>query len=582
MSHARELLTEARTAHAAGRRPDAERLLRHAVELAPHDAEILSQLGVVIAEQGRPADAVPVLERAVRTDPTFAPAFLNLGVALAHTGRSADAVAHLDTALRLNPTYPEAHFNRGNVLRDLGRPADAEAAYRDAVRLRPDHPGAHNNLGLLLTESGRPEEAVVLLKHAVRLDPAAKEFHNNLGLALTDLGRFADAEASFERALQIDPGYAEAHSNLAGTHTAAGRMGEALAGYDLALRLQPDSPTTRYNRSLALLKAGDYERGWAEYEWRWRKPTAPLRAFPCPRWDGGDVAGKTVLLWCEQGLGDAIQFVRFAKRVRERGARTVVECPPPLADLFAACAGVDVVVPEGATGPGCDLHCPLMSVPAVLTLGRDVGTAGPYLSADPERAARWREWLSQWPGKKVGVVWQGNPRHKWDRFRSLPLRAVAEAAGGPGVTLVSLQRGYGSEQLAEWGGPPEVVTLPEKTADGGVWTFADTAAVVANLDAVVGVDTAVVHLAGALGVPTRILLGAVGDGGRADSVVPDRHVGAERVIVPPAAVWCDRSTSRPWASYPLAVSPMRVAPAASAYRVRPVTNERLCLRQWKK
>jgi Tfp pilus assembly protein PilF len=510
MPTARELLADARAAHAAGRPADAERLLRHAAALPPPDAEVLTQLGVLVAEQGHPADAVPILERATHADPTFAPAFLNLGVAFAHAGRPADALPPLEAAARLNPAYPDAQFNLGNVLKELGRPADAEARYRDAVRLRPDHPAAHTNLGLLLTEAGRPEEAVILLRHAARLDPACKDYHNNLGLALNDLGRFADSEASYERALALDPLYAEAHANLAGTHTAAGRVAEAIAGYDLALRLQPDSPVTRYNRSLALLKAGDYARGWAEYEWRWRKPAAPPRAFPYPRWDGGDVAGRTVLLWCEQGLGDAIQFVRFARHVQALGARTVVECPPPLAELFATCAGVDVAVPEGEPVPACDLHCPLLSVPAELALGRDVGTAGPYLAADPERARRWRGWLSRWPGRKVGVAWQGNPRHKWDRFRSLPLATLAGLAAEPGATLVSLQRGHGSEQLADWAGP-EVVALPEGMAAGERWTFADTAAVVATLDAVVAVDTAVAHLAGALGVPTRVWLGRVTD-----------------------------------------------------------------------
>lgn len=495
---------------ARGRRAEAEGHFRRALGLRPGWFEALTPLGIAAAEQGRTDEALAYLREAARARPDVAQAHHNLGVALAQSGRTQEAIVSLREAIRLQPGYAEAHYNLGTVLGTLGRKDEAVASYREAVRLRPDYGEAYNNLGLALTETGKPEEAVILLRQAVRLRPQAPEGPNNLGLALAELGRFAEAEVAYHEALRLNPRYAEAHSNLGNTVKEQGRHEEALACYQMALWLDPKSVSTRYNRSLALLQAGDYEQGWKEYEWRWERPTMPPRHTHRPRWDGSPLDGRTVLLWAEQGLGDAIQFVRYAALVQAQGGRVVLECPPPLVPLFTSCAGIDRLVAEGEALPEFDVQAPLLSLPRLVgTTLEDVPAHLPYLAAEPERVERWRQALGMVPGFKVGVVWQGNPRFQWDRHRSFPLACLAPLAAVAGVRLFSLQKGPGAEQVRRVSGNFIVHELEGLDAAGGA--FLDTAAVMRCLDLVVTADTAAAHLAGALGVPVWVALAQVAD-----------------------------------------------------------------------
>ncbi len=327
-------------------------------------------------------------------------------------------------------------------------------------------------------------------------------------MALAALGRFAEAENCYHEALRLNPRYAEAHNNLASALQALGRHEEALAGYDLALLYQPDSASAHWNRSLAWLQQGDYQRGWPEYEWRWRRDRVVRRRLPGAPWDGAPLDGRTLLIYPEQGLGDQIQFVRYAPLARQQGGRVVVECPPALLGLFATCPGIDQLVAEGTPLPPFDVHVPVMSLPHRLgTTLETIPAAVPYLSADPARVASWAEVLAGIPGYRVGIAWQGNPRHAWDRHRSIPLARFAPLAQVPGVRLVSLQKGPGVEQLRGLAERLPVAVLP----DGPEGTFLDTAAVVSQLDLVVTADTALAHLAGALGVPVWVALSAHSD-----------------------------------------------------------------------
>ncbi len=484
--------------------------LREAVTLAPAHAEAHSALGVLLGEQGRAAEAVQHFGEAARLRPTWANARHNLGVALAQAGRAEEAVAALQEALRLEPSYAEACYNLGNVLKGLGRRDEAIAIYRRALELRPLYGEVCNNLGLALTEAGQLGEALVVLRQGVRLRPKAAEAHNNLALAHAELAHFAEAEACYEEALRRDPGYTDAHGNLANTLKEQGRFDEALASYQMALWLDPKSASVHYNRSLALLQAGEWQRGWPEYEWRWRRGKERERHTERPLWEGTPLEGRTILLWCEQGMGDAIQFVRYAALVKARGGRVVLECPPRLVPLLSTCAGVDAVVAEGEALPGFDVQCPLMSLPGLLgTTVASVPAEVPYLHAEPGRVEMWRERLSQLPGFKVGVVWQGNRCFQWDRFRSFALAELAPLAEIPGVRLISLQKGHGSEQVAALKGRFEVTDLEGMTDSSGA--FLDTAAVMRNLDLVVTSCTSSAHLAGALGLPTWVALSGVAD-----------------------------------------------------------------------
>ena len=250
----------------------------------------------------------------------------------------------------------------------------------------------------------------MLLQQAVRLRPRAAESHNNLGLAHAGMGRFDEAEACYREALRIDPGYVEAHNNLGSACKERGRLEEALACYRVALWHDPQSASTRYNRSLALLQSGDWPEGWREYEQRWKRKGVKERAFRRPRWDGSPLGGKTILLWCEQGLGDAIHFVRHASQVKAKDGRVVLECPGFMVPLFSTCPGVDQLLAEGSELPAFDVQAPLMSLPMLLGTTLETVPAGaPYLSAEPGRVERWKARLDAIPGFKVGVAWQGNP-----------------------------------------------------------------------------------------------------------------------------------------------------------------------------
>ncbi|HJT76014.1 MAG TPA: tetratricopeptide repeat protein, partial [Gemmataceae bacterium] len=494
-----------------GRPAEAVPHFRQALHRRPEHAPARRHLGIALAELGRLDEALPLLRQAAQESPNSAPVHLNLGTALAQAGRPEEAAASLEQALRLQPDYPAACYNLGNVLRELRRHEEAIERYRQALRLRPDYAEAFNNLGLALTEARRPEEAVVFLRQAVRLRPAMKEAHNNLALAYADLGRFAEAEACCQEALRLDAGYVEAHSNLGNVYKEQGRLAEALACYQLALWLNPEAASTHYNRALAWLQRGDYARGWPAYEWRWRRPQTPPRPFPQPRWDGSPLRGKTVLLYMEQGLGDMVHFLRYAPLVRRQGGRVVVECPASLVPLFSTCPGIDQLVAEGEPLPAFDVQAPLLSLPGLLGTTLATVPAGvPYLHAEPERVARWRQRLGAASEFRVGVVWQGNPRHAWDRHRSTPLACFAPLAEVAGVGLYSLQKGPGVEQLRAAAGRPAVVDLGEELdAAGGA--FRDTAAVMQCLDLVVTADTAAAHLAGALGVPVWVALSAIAD-----------------------------------------------------------------------
>jgi tetratricopeptide (TPR) repeat protein len=549
-----------------GQREQALKSYRQALALKPDHREALNAVGVALAEQGRLEEALSHLRAACRLYPDYAQAHFNLGTALAQHGEAEQAQQELELAARLRPEYAQPHCGLGKLHAARGRHAEAITCFQRALEKKPDYAEAYTGLGMPLIESGRAAEAVVMLRQAVRLRPQAAEAHNNLGIALADLGRFAEAEASYQEALRLKPGYLDAHNNLASCYKEQDRLEEALAGYQIALWLNPDCPSARWNRALALLKAGDFARGWPEYEFRWQRPKTPPRRLPQPTWDGSNPGGKTVLVYMEQGPGDAIQFIRYAKPLHEAGARVLVECPGFLVPLFSTCAGIDQLVPEGAPLPDFDCHVAVMSLPFRLGTTLDsIPAEVPYLFGDEQRVQRWREELAASSASRtdlqsvrasadglqirptgldglqirptgldglethppsrvkefrIGVAWQGNPRHPWDRHRSFPLARLEAMAGVPDVRLVSLQKRHGLEQLHQLKGRLPITELPSER-DADTAAFLDTAAIMHNLDLVVTTETAIAHLAGALGVPVWVALSKITDwrwlAGRDDS-----------------------------------------------------------------
>ncbi len=451
------------------RRPvEAAACFRQAGELAPQEAVAHYRLGNALLQQYLYAEAEAAYRRCLGAQPGHVEALANLGFALGEQKRFDEAKVCYEQALALRPDLAEVHHNLGNVLREQGRMAEALACYREALRLKPDYAGAHVNLGIVLAGQGEVDLALRSLREGVRLQPNSAQAHTSLGAALC----------------------------------AQGRLEEALAEYETALRLDPDNPEAHWDRALVRLLQGDYERGWHDYEWRWRCPRPPpLPPFRQPRWDGSPLEGRTILLYAEQGLGDTLQFVRYAPLVRAGGGRVVLQCQDALLPLLARTPGIDALVGHSASPPPFDVYVPLVSLPGLVgTTLSNIPTEIPYLFADPDLVAHWRRELAPVRGFRVGIAWQGSPQHPWDRHRSVPLSHFEPLARVPGVRLISLQQGPGTEQLTSLADRFPVLslgTLLDKTSG----PFMDTAAILHNLDLLVTVDTALAHLAGGLGLP---------------------------------------------------------------------------------
>jgi tetratricopeptide (TPR) repeat protein len=510
------------------------------LQLNPAGIEARNNLGNAWFSQGKWAEAMEQYKQVLILRPDFVEAHNGLGVCYREAGQLEEAAACYRRALQHRPNYPDALNNLGSVLDALDRREEACEAYREALRLRPDYVEAMTNLGSVLARMDKFDEAVSLhrralqmrpsfadaqvnlgnafstrrqfdaaidcYREALRLKPDYAKAYYNLGLALAEKGRLHEAVAGYQKAMELQADYTDAQANLGNVFLALGKPAEALTIYDEVLRQKPESPEAHMSRAFALLASGDYEQGWHEYEWRWKAKEFGGRPYDAPLWDGSQLNGQTILLHGEQGLGDTIQFVRYAPLVYKRGGRVVLRAPAALGSLLARLPSIDEVV--GADDPppdDFDCYAPLLSLPGIFhttieTIPADV----PYLSADPDRIEAWRKEFEPLEGFKVGIAWQGSTQHKGDRQRSIPLSLFTPLARLPGVRMFSLQKGPGSEQLA--GASFPIVDLSGRLAD-----FHDTAAVVANLDLVITCDTAVGHLAGAMGRPVWIALALAAD-----------------------------------------------------------------------
>jgi tetratricopeptide (TPR) repeat protein len=508
-----------------GRLDEAAAEIAEALRLRPDFAEAHQSRGAVLASLGRAEEAEACFREALRLRPDLTKARRSLCQLLRDRDRLADVVAVCREAVRAAPRSAEAHADLGTALRRAGRGDEAVGSCREAARLAPGSPEAHNNLGLSLLDCDRLAEAEVAIREAVRLNPGFAAAHNNLGIVAWRGGRWAEARDRYEEALRLRPDFAEAVNNLGNTVRDLGQLGEAGRLFERAIGLNPDYADAHWNRALLWLLRGDFARGWPEYEWRWRLRAFTGRSIPGPRWDGEPLGGRTILLHAEQGLGDTFQFVRYAPLVKARGGTVVLRCQPSLVKVLAGAPGVDALAPENAPLPAFDVQAPLLSLPLIFRTSDDsIPAAVPHLSPDPARVARWGTRLAALPGLKVGIAWQGSGKNRTDAMRSVALAAFEPLARVPGVTLVSLQTGPGVEQVAALGGRFPVAVLDGLDADG---PFLDTAAVIANLDLVVACDSAVGHLAGALGVGCWLALMFVPDWRwqleRADSPWYPRH-----------------------------------------------------------
>ncbi len=333
-------------------------------------------------------------------------------------------------------------------------------------------------------------------------------------------GRLTEAEECFRQALKLKPRLVDAYNNLGNALKYQGKFAEADQCFQQALGVDSEHRPALWNRALLRLLQGDFTAGWPDYEQRWNLPGAVARSFYQPRWDGSSLAGKTILVYAEQGYGDTIQFLRYLPRVQQRGGRVVFECPLALAALATRAPGVDQLVPAGAFLPPFDVQIPLLSLPGLFgTTRANIPAAVPYLRADPELVLKWEQLFTREdsgrvarrqpagnPRLTIGIAWQGNPQFRGDVLRSIPLSFFERLAALPGVRLVSLQKGSGVEQIGQLAEP-----LRMWDPSAALETFADTAALMMNLDLVISSDTVIPHLAGALGTPVWTVLQSVPD-----------------------------------------------------------------------
>lgn len=538
-TQSREDLAAGFAHHSAGRLNDAAVFYKRILERDPGNAEALHLFGVLSLQQGNAAAAVDLIGRAVARDGR-ADWHNNFGEALRAVGRYEDAEASYHRAIALDPSNADAYSNLGAALEALGRLADAEQSYARAIAIDAGHAEARTNLGNVLLAGSRVDDAIghfrraiasapnlvaahcglgnalrrqanhvdaeAAYRRALAIDPNDTPSLSNLGIALNAQGRTAEALAAYERALAIDPSLAEVYVNIGTAHYEQGDMKKAWAATEKALAINPDLPRAHLNKGLIHLVEGDYAHGWKEFQWRLRLPESRAGRFSEPLWDGSDLAGKTILLHAEQGIGDNIMMLRYVPLLAARGARVVLDMPKTVRAVIGGLAGVSHVVADGEPLPPFDCHLPLMGLPGAFGTTLDTVPANvPYLSVDEEKIECWRARIGE-EGVRIGIVWQGSKSYGADRMRSIPLRQFLPLADVSGVRLISLQQKIGLDQLA---------ALPDakvESFDGiDVEPFADTPAILMSLDLVVTADSSIGHLAGALGRPVWVALAHMSD-----------------------------------------------------------------------
>jgi tetratricopeptide (TPR) repeat protein len=494
------------------RRPhEAEAAYRQALHGLHDHAEVHNNLGSVLVELGRHEEADAAYRQALTIRPQYPEALNNLGGVLKAAHRLVEAELACRLALTIRPDYAEAHLNLGAILADLGRLPEAEAAYREAITYRADYAEAHYNLGIALFGQERFVDAEQAYRDAIRWQPGIARAHNNLGCVLRLLDRFPEAIDAFHRALDISPDLAEAHSNLANAWVQLGRLPEAERAYREALALRADYGDARFGLAVLLLGMGRFDEGWRLYESRYGQPSFvhhKTRALlACPQWQGETLAGKSLLVWQEDGLGDMLQFSRYFALLKAQGAAHIAfVCAPALHRLMARVDGVDSVLDHAAglaRASGYDCWTSLLSAPHYLRTTVDTIPRAVQLTPEAVLVEQWRPMLDALPpGRRIGLVWKGNAKHHNDANRSMPsLTTLAPLWSVPGLRFVSLQKGQGEDEARNPPAGQPLLDLGAKVTD-----FADSAAIVAQLDLVICVDTSIAHLTASLGKPCWVML----------------------------------------------------------------------------
>jgi len=443
----------------------------------------------------------------LQNDPDNPVALHSLGV-IAHQREKDDtAVELIGKAIANNPQIPQFHNTLGLVLEALEKFEEAVASYQQAVSIKPDYAEAYHNMAIALQSQGQYAAAVEKCKQAISFRPDYAEAYHTMAYSLEKQERYAEAIENYKQAVRFKPDFVEAYNHLGVVLNTQERSAEALQNYKQALQLDPDYTEVHWNLSLVLLRTGRLTEGWKEYEWR-RNPELGMTTYPhcyeIPRWDGSCFTSKRLLVHYEQGLGDTLHFVRYLPMVKARGGTVVLEVRKPLYRLLQSFPGVDELIEASSDNKPAvkfDYHVSLMDLPKIFaTTLETIPAEVPYILACPTKAEYWRKKLAG-ADFKVGIVWAGSPMHGKDRYRSCTLKCFAPLTEVDGVRLYGLQKDEAAAQAEEVANEMAIKNLGTEFED-----FADTAAAIENLDIVVSVDTAVLHLAGAMGKPVWALL----------------------------------------------------------------------------
>ena len=525
-----------------GRFASAVESLERAVKSKPEDFKILDSLGSALSQNGRQDDAVAILQRALKLRSDFAPTHHTLGNALVLLNRFDEAIMEYRTALALRPDFPAVQCSLAGLLVDKGLTDEAIELSRRSLTLAPNSAAAWYNLGRALRKQNRPEESVDAERRALAIDAGFYLAYNELGNALLDLKRCDEAIEAFNQLLKLAPS-AEGRYNLAGALWESGRCEEAIDEYKTAesmgfsdprlynnmgaihhqlgrydkaaisfrraMKVGDGFPLARFNLGMVQLLKGDFAEGWAGYEERWKARSIPMpaRYAQLGMWDGGDLRGRRIMLDCEQGFGDSIQFARFIPLIAERGGRPMLATQPELRRLLRIVPGLEGVFCPPEELPMFDVQCPLLSLGHLLgTTLENIPVKTPYLFAEPESVERWGKRVPNDGRRKIGLCWSGSPKHLQDRVRSLSPEDLAPLGQVTDAWYCSMQKISDARSAVRL---PEGMQIADWTAELG--DFAETAALIANLDLVISCDTAVAHLAGAMGKTVWLLLPFVAD-----------------------------------------------------------------------
>ena len=482
-----------------------------AIKINPSNEVFYSNRGNALSDLKQLDAAVASYDEAIKLDPSYAEAYSNRGNALQDLKQLDAAVASYDKAIRLAPGYTEAYYNRGNALKKLKQFDVAVASYDEAIKLDPSYAEAYSNRGNALEDLKQLDAAVTSYDRAIQLKPDYAAAYSNRGDALQNLQQFIAAVSSCDKAIQLKPELAEAYINRGNALQALKNLDVAIENYDKAIQLKPDYATAYWNKAVVLLLLGDFDRGWELYEWRWKKDDLNFknRGFTKPLWLGVDsLQNKTILIHAEQGLGDTIQFCRYVRSVAALGAKIVFEVQPALVELMKSLDLSLDILGKGATLPNFDYHCPLLSLPlAFQNNGNAAIPTEPYIKAADTRVQKWRRHFDN-EQFNIGINWQGSKR-KIDIGRSFPLALFEGIASLSKVKLFSLQKNEGIEQLNALPKGMVIESFGEDVDSEGA--FLDTAAIIKSLDLIITSDTAVAHLAGALGCRVWLVLKWVPD-----------------------------------------------------------------------